>query len=99
MPTSIALTPHFESLTKQLVDEGRYNNVSEVVRAGLRLLEFHMQQDAAKLVALREAVHLGFNAIDQGDSLSFSSDQAIEHFIQQAGKAAKAAVSRSKKVD
>ena len=38
MPTSVALTPHFETLTQQPVSSGRYNNVSEVVRDGLRLL-------------------------------------------------------------
>ena len=45
MPTSVALTPHFESLTQQLVASGRYNNVSEVVRDSLRLLESRVQED------------------------------------------------------
>jgi len=39
MPTSVALSPHFETFIRQQVDSGRFNNVSEVVRAGLRLLE------------------------------------------------------------
>lgn len=38
---SIALGTHYEKFVKELVDEGRYNNVSEVVRAGLRMLEDH----------------------------------------------------------
>ncbi|KNY13062.1 CopG family transcriptional regulator [Shinella sp. SUS2] len=38
---SIALGAHYEKFVKELVDEGRYNNVSEVVRAGLRMLEDH----------------------------------------------------------
>ena len=36
---NIALTKHFEELIARLVSSGRYNNSSEVVRAGLRILD------------------------------------------------------------
>jgi putative addiction module CopG family antidote len=36
---NIALTKHFEELIERLVSSGRYNNSSEVVRAGLRILD------------------------------------------------------------
>ena len=36
---NIALTKHFEELIARLVGSGRYNNSSEVVRAGLRILD------------------------------------------------------------
>ena len=39
MPTSIALSTHFETFIREQIESGRYNNASEVVRAGLRLLE------------------------------------------------------------
>lgn len=91
MPTSVALTPHFESLTQQLVSSGRYNNVSEVVRDGLRLLESRVQEESAKLVALRDAAKLGFGAIGRGESLALQTDQHIAGFVQQAGLKAKAA--------
>jgi antitoxin ParD1/3/4 len=59
MPTSVALSPHFESFVKQQVTAGRFNNVSEVVRAGLRLLEDQEELKALKLQELRNAIEAG----------------------------------------
>lgn len=59
MPTSVALSPHFESFVKEQVNAGRFNNVSEVVRAGLRLLEDQEQMNALKLQELRTAIQAG----------------------------------------
>ena len=38
MATNVHLTPELERFARECVEEGRYNNVSEVVRSGLRLL-------------------------------------------------------------
>ena len=56
MPTSVALSPHFDTFIRDQVKSGRYNNVSEVVRAGLRLLEDTERQQATKLLALRAEI-------------------------------------------
>jgi putative addiction module CopG family antidote len=44
---NIALTKHFEELIARLVSSGRYNNSSEVVRAGLRILDAEERAHAA----------------------------------------------------
>ena len=52
MPTSVALSPHFVTFIRDQVESGRYNNVSEVVRAGLRLLEDTERQRAIQIQSL-----------------------------------------------
>ena len=55
MPTSVALGTHFETFVKEQLSAGRYNNASEVIRAGLRLLEDQEQMQSLKLQELRAA--------------------------------------------
>lgn len=62
MPTSVALGPHFEEFIKSQLDTGRYNNTSEVVRAGLRLLEEQEQLRALRLAELKAAVQEGIDS-------------------------------------
>ncbi|WP_087004746.1 type II toxin-antitoxin system ParD family antitoxin [Brevibacterium yomogidense] len=50
--TSISLDDHFASFLSREVEAGRYRSASEVVRAGLRLLEDHEMQMAALRGAL-----------------------------------------------
>ncbi len=50
--TSITLGEHFESFVDEQINGGRFGNVSEVVRAGLRMLE----DEESKLKALRAAL-------------------------------------------
>jgi antitoxin ParD1/3/4 len=44
---SKVITPHFEALIDRFIASGRFNNKSEVIRAGLRLLEEHEAKSAA----------------------------------------------------
>ena len=59
MPTSVALGPHFELFARGQVQSGRFNNVSEVVRAGLRLLEESEQRRQLTTEALRAEIAAG----------------------------------------
>jgi antitoxin ParD1/3/4 len=62
MPTrNINLTDELDRFVAKKVKTGRFENASEVVRAGLRSLEREEQQYEAKLAALRAA-------IDEGDA-------------------------------
>jgi antitoxin ParD1/3/4 len=65
--TSFALGDHFASFIDMKVAEGRYGSASDVVRAGLRLLE----ERESKLEALRAALIVGE---ESGPSIEFDFD-------------------------
>ena len=89
MSTSIALSPHLEAFVREQVHAGRYNNVSEVVRDALRLLERRQQEDEVKLEALRRAVAAGVASIDD-DEFTIVEPQDIETFVSGLGARATA---------
>ncbi len=63
--TSIMLTNYFDEFIQNRIKTGRYKNVSEVVRAGLRLLE----EEEDKINALKSAIQEG---IDSGIAHDFN---------------------------
>jgi len=69
--TSVALGNYFEDFIKESIDRGRYNNASEVIRAGLRLLE----ENERKIIALRSAVDEG---IESGVVEDFDSEAYLK---------------------
>jgi antitoxin ParD1/3/4 len=86
MPTrNVVLTTHHESLIEALVSTGRYQNASEVLREGLRLIEQREAREAAKLRALQEAAQTGFADLDQGRYRDVQDDE-LEDFIAALGR-------------
>jgi antitoxin ParD1/3/4 len=62
-PTRNVLTDHQANMVEQLVASCRYQNASEVLREGLRLVEQREAEDAYRLEALRSAVRVGIDDI------------------------------------
>jgi antitoxin ParD1/3/4 len=85
MPTSIALTDRFETFVRQQVESGRYNNVSEVVRDGLRLLEDQVISERVKLQGLKRAAKAGFAAIERGQFREVPSSE-LDEYVASLGE-------------
>ena len=56
--TSVSLGNYYENFVENNIEEGRYKNASEVIRAGLRLLE----DEENKILALKNAIQKGLNS-------------------------------------
>ena len=82
MPTrNVVLTEHQEKVIETLVGSGRYQNASEVLREGLRLVEQRVAEDAAKLEVLREAAGVGFGALNRGEFKEFGSIDDLQNYL------------------
>jgi antitoxin ParD1/3/4 len=69
--TSVSLGDYFESFVETNISEGRYKNASEVIRAGLRLLE----EEENRVKILRNLIKEG---IDSGIAKDFDPEKHLE---------------------
>lgn len=84
MPTrNVNLTVTLDRFVATRVKSGRYENASEVVRAGLRALKQTELEDRAKLEALRAA-------IDEGDASGVADGDSFERVLGRLRRESKA---------
>ena len=89
MPTrNVVLTDHQASLVEQLVTSGRYQNASEVLREGLRLVEQREAEDAYRLEVLRAAVQVGAADIAAGRFKLFENKASLRDHLQSVANKA-----------
>ena len=88
MPTrNVVLSDRQHDLVEALVLSGRYQNASEVLREGLRLIEERERIEQAKLKALRQAARQGWADVSAGRYTDVADDQ-LEDFVGQLGRRA-----------
>lgn len=87
---NVVLSQHQHELIEALVRSGRYQNASEVLRHGLRLLEREEAEDAAKVAVLRQAAEQGWSDLASGRFVEVD-DESLDDVVGQLGvRAAKA---------
>ncbi|MFD2909702.1 type II toxin-antitoxin system ParD family antitoxin [Flavobacterium ardleyense] len=69
--TSVSLGDYFEDFVDESVSKGRFKNASEVIRAGLRLLE----EEENRIVVLKNAINEG---IESGIDKDFDAKKHLE---------------------
>ncbi len=77
---NVVLTDSQSALIDQLVASGRYQNASEALRAGLRLLE----REEAELDTLRDRLSSGLSEARRGDLAVGSGEEAIRRAFSSA---------------
>lgn len=90
---TITLPSEIEKIVAEKVRSGEYQSVDEVISSGIRLLEG--QEKGTE--ALRKEIMRGFNDIQEGKSLTFSSDEELEIFSDDIIRQAKERRDDSKK--
>ena len=84
MPTrNVNLTEYHDTFVAQLLESGRFRNASEVIRAGLRLLESQDREEQAKVEALRTAFKEGQDAYGRGAFVVMESDEDIGRYFDR----------------
>ena len=89
MPTrNIVLTDHQADLIEALVSSGRYQNASEALREGVRLLEKQEAEDRARIDALRDAARAGIEDIESGRFKGFAKRTDLRKHLTALGEEA-----------
>ena len=79
MPTrNIVFTDHQARLVEQFLISGRYQNASEVLREGLRLIERRESEDKVRLAALLDAAKIGIADIEAGNFRSLEGRHSVK---------------------
>ena len=89
MPTrNVNLTDRDDEFVDEMVTSGRFSNASEVIRAGLRLLDHQASEDAEKLAILRSLASEAFDELDQGQGSPIADEPGLADFIGRIGRRA-----------
>ncbi|MCR1784439.1 type II toxin-antitoxin system ParD family antitoxin [Nocardioides carbamazepini] len=88
---NVVLTRQQEELIAALVAEGRFQNASEVLREGLRLVEKDQLELRARLAAFQREAQRGWDDEAAGRSTDLTADELPDHIAMLSARAAREA--------
>ena len=87
MPTrNVSLTEHYDRFVEEQVSGGRFRNASEVMWAGLHLLELKAREEQEKITLLRTFASEAFDQLDQGQGIELNGPRQLSSFISKIGR-------------
>ena len=84
---NIVLTDHQSQIVDHLIASGRYQNASEVLRAGLRMVEEAESRYVTKMNDLRAAIGAGQKDLETGRTKTFTGDEFATYLSERAEQA------------
>ncbi len=90
---NVSLSPELEHLIEEKVKTGMYNSASEVIRAGLRLLQEQDELRQIRLQELKREVQKGLDQIERGEVVD--GDEVFQE-LRERNRKAKQAKARKK---
>lgn len=85
---NVNLTEHYDRFVEAQVASGQFENASEVMRAGLRLLEQQRIEEQAKLAALRTLAGEAFDELDQGLGITLDGEEQLKDYVARISRSA-----------
>lgn len=87
---NVVLTDHHVDFVDRLMRSGRYQNASEVMRAGLRALEDRVNREQAELAEIQHRIARSLDQLDRGEygdgSVEEVFDRAFSHAKERRGR-------------
>ena len=81
---NVVLTDHHADLVNRLTRSGRYQNASEVMRAGLRALEDRVNREEAELAEIRHRITRSLGQLDSGQTADGTVEEVFDRAFSRA---------------
>ena len=87
---NVVLTDHHRRFVDQLLESGRYQNASEVMRDGLRALEDRIKREEAELAEIQDRIGRSLDQLDRGEYAEGTVEDVFDRAFAQAKERRKA---------
>ena len=87
---NVVLTDHHKRFVDQLLESGRYQNASEVMRDGLRALEDRIKREEAELAEIQDRIGRSLDQLDRGEYAEGTVEDVFDRAFVRARERRKA---------
>jgi antitoxin ParD1/3/4 len=81
---NVVLTDYHMSFVEELMESGRYQNASEVMRDGLRALEDRLKREKAELAEIQDRIGRSLDQLDRGEYAEGTVQEVFDRAFTRA---------------